>query len=69
MAIEIIKKGRDLTPKYKAECPDCGCIFSYQEEDVLYRNFYNNVEYVNIRCPHCENNFYTEYIEMKEDKE
>lgn len=68
MAIKIIKKGRDLTPKYKAECPTCGCIFSYQEEDVLYQDFHRNVRYANVRCPHCGNNFYTELIEIKEDE-
>lgn len=68
MAIEIIKKGRDLTPKYKAECPNCGCIFSYQEEDVLYMDFNKNVYYARIRCPHCENSFHTGLIEIKEDE-
>ena len=57
--IKIIKKGTRQTK----ECSDCGCIFSFQEEDtstgILYieKNIdYNSVHFHKkrvIRCPQC----------------
>ena len=53
MAIEIIKKGRDLNPKYQGTCIHCECVFSFQSEDVVSQKSWRNEWYAKIRCPHC----------------
>lgn len=49
--IQIIKKGT----RTKATCEECGCVFSYEEEDIESRkhSFYGAPETF-IRCPQCE---------------
>lgn len=79
MAIEIIMRGRTLIPKYKAECRVCGCIFSYQEEDVLSwrtrddryyeeirdRKLFEDINRAQVKCPHCNNMFYMDFDKTK----
>lgn len=79
MAIEIILRGRTRIPKYKGECPICGCIFSYQKEDVTswysrdgkyYEEINNpklfeNINRAGVMCPHCNNNYYEKFDETK----
>ena len=45
--IKIIKEG---TRKI-AKCPNCGCEFSYEEEDVLRDPVFTKEKHVN--CPQC----------------
>ena len=53
--IKIIKKGTKKTQ----ECNFCGCIFSYEEEDIITKTYaeetFHHV-YVNdvIYCPQCK---------------
>ena len=56
--IKIIKEG---TIKI-AKCPNCGCEFSYEEEDInmVPHAGYLSVNY--IHCPQCNND-----IVLKED--
>ena len=44
--IQIIKKG---TRKI-AECPNCGCEFSYEEEDVIRGLMWKDDR---VNCPQC----------------
>lgn len=55
--IKIIKEGtRKIT-----KCPNCGCEFSYEEEDVLRDHF--RVEN-HVNCPQC-NKAVTVMVERK----
>ena len=55
--IKIIKEGtRKIT-----KCPNCGCEFSYEEEDVLRDSF--RVEN-HVNCPQC-NKAVTVMVERK----
>ena len=53
--IKIIKKGT----KKNQECDFCGCIFSYEEEDIMTKTYgeetfgYVRVEDI-IYCPQCK---------------
>ena len=61
--IKIIKRGT----RQQATCDKCGCIFSYEEEDVKHlethngeRDFYDGIKhgYKNyVICPQCNNVF------------
>lgn len=54
--INILKKGYKTKPKdiiYVTKCGTCGCKFTYQIDDLFYRNF---DEYVT--CPDCGHNIY-----------
>lgn len=53
MAIEIIKKGKKLNPKYRGTCNHCECVFSFQNEDILTRESWRNEQYAEVRCPYC----------------
>lgn len=50
--IEIIKQGT----KKKCTCKECGCIFTYEAEDVKGKitNFFST-DYSYINCPQCNN--------------
>lgn len=49
MTIKIIKHGG----RRKVECLNCGCIFSYEKEDIRTVTIGYN-EYVdNVYCPEC----------------
>ena len=58
--IKIIKEGT----KKKCTCDECGCLFSYDIEDICHRENYRNEDcYVNgakeghkklIICPQCK---------------
>ena len=54
MAIEIMKEGRNLAPKYRGTCNHCECVFSFQNEDILKKESWRNEQYVEVRCPHCK---------------
>lgn len=52
--IKIIEKGT----KHKIRCKDCGCLFSFDDEDVNIRtkiSIYGIEVYEIIVCPQCEN--------------
>lgn len=55
MAVKIIKHGEE-GKKYIATCLECGCQFSFQEEDVELQYFELNELYVKIHCPECNYN-------------
>jgi DNA-directed RNA polymerase subunit RPC12/RpoP len=53
--VEIIKRGTKNT----CTCSECGCIFSYEDEDIenIYQGSYFSVSEMNhkniVRCPQC----------------
>ena len=52
--IKIIEKGT----KHKIRCKDCGCLFSFDNEDANIRTrirIYGIEVYGIIVCPQCEN--------------
>lgn len=50
MAIKIIKHGS----KRSVECKNCGCIFSYEQEDISsIKTSINEFTYY-IKCPDCK---------------
>lgn len=50
--ITIINQGQKLENiRYRAQCPKCGCSFTYQEEDTDFVNAYGQT---NIGCPNCK---------------
>lgn len=79
MAIRIINKGKDLdNPIFTQRCPNCDCVFTYQNEDAYrkptgryYRDFdicfmddYKQEITVSIECPWCHKKIHVkdEYI-------
>lgn len=49
--IKIIKRGTRKT----CTCNNCGCVFSYEEEDVEITYTSSNVfDVVAIKCPQCD---------------
>ena len=45
----IIKPGT----KYIATCPECGCVFSYEKEDIRHE-VWRNEAYNWVTCPQCD---------------
>lgn len=56
--VEIIKRGT----KTKHTCNECGCIFTYEIEDVKFEEsaFHSGVDCKYIDCPQCSNRIYLE---------
>ena len=55
--IKIIKHGKKC---YKLNCPDCGCIWIFEKEDIIkdkYPQFNDDRIYASIRCPDCNKEF------------
>ena len=52
----IIKPGT----KFTATCYECGCVFSYEKEDVVC-NIYRNECYSCVTCPQCGRELETDY--------
>lgn len=47
MTVEIVNRGQD---KYEATCRECGCVFTYERNDVQrYR-----ADGPAVCCPHCD---------------
>ena len=66
MAIKIIKQGK--MTKFKKICPDCGCEFEYEQEDVKVDNSCCLTTYppkynTYIACPCCGKHLYHGYTE------
>lgn len=70
MAIKIISKGKELdNPIFTQRCSNCGCVFTYQNEDVHKKptgRYYRDFEdyflmdgcdkqeiMVSVECPWC----------------
>lgn len=56
--IKIIKDGKI---KFKKTCPECGCVFEYEPEDVTkeivwddHGGHYPVTHFYRIKCPFCE---------------
>ncbi len=54
--IHIIENGT----KQKTQCSECGCIFSFEKEDIeIIGNYHPHKEYNSMRktikCPQCNN--------------
>lgn len=54
--IHIIEKGT----KQKKQCSECGCIFSFEKDDIEIISNYNPYQEYNsirktIKCPQCSN--------------
>ena len=47
--IEIIKPGK----KKQTECHACGCIFTYEKEDIEVNNYGMNEIKYEVKCPEC----------------
>ena len=47
--ITIIEKGT----KHKQKCEACGCLFSYENEDIEMNYTWMIPTYTYIRCPQC----------------
>ena len=57
--IHIIKHGRKC---YKLNCPDCGCIWTFEKEDITKDKcpqFHDDRIYASINCPDCNKKFIT----------
>lgn len=56
--IEIIKHGT----KTKHICKECGCVFTYEDEDVQIETspFHGGGDNKYIDCPQCNNRIYLE---------
>lgn len=54
--IEIIKKGT----KKKCTCKECGCIFTYEDEDIQIEEskYHGGGDSKYIDCPQCNNRIY-----------
>lgn len=51
--IHIISRGS----KYFLECPECGCKFTFELEDMGG----NQHDGPDVKCPQCENTIYLKY--------
>ena len=67
MAIKVIKHGQK--PKFKKTCPNCGCVFEYEYEDLqvdfdwyLHSYTYPPRKRRNIICPDCGEKIYHDTI-------
>lgn len=47
MSKRVISAGDDV---YRATCSECGCVFTYEREDVRH-NYVSGGE--RVSCPHC----------------
>jgi hypothetical protein len=46
--IKIIEEGT----RHKCKCEECGCLFSYEKEDIQYQTVgFSSFKY--IKCPQC----------------
>lgn len=48
--IEIIKNGNRA--KFKVECRECGCIFKFEERDIIHGSYLHSFHDI-ITCPCC----------------
>ena len=57
--IRIITPGVGI--KYTNTCPHCGCVYEYEEADILYGYGLTIAENAYIMCPYCgrRNDIYT----------
>lgn len=57
--MEIIKRGNLFSKKvYQGKCPNCGCVFSYNSDDIQWEeeriSFYEWEKlYKFVNCPEC----------------
>lgn len=50
--IKIIKQGTRKT----IICEQCGCLFSYENEDIIYTNeHHTRIDTEYLKCPQCDN--------------
>ena len=54
--VHIIKHGRKC---YKLNCPDCGCIWTFEKEDITTGQNSKNEKCFSINCPDCGKRFVT----------
>lgn len=54
--IHIIKHGKKC---YKLNCPVCGCIWTFEKEDITTGRNSKNEIWVSINCPDCKKRFVT----------
>lgn len=65
MAIKIIKEGK--ITKFTKTCPDCGCEFEYEQEDVnvdytVYLTSYPGKYNTYVICPCCGKHLHHGYV-------
>lgn len=54
MAVKIISEGTKKRTVYRAECTECGCVYEYNNEDVVEEEF-GYVDTYHTHCPQCHN--------------
>lgn len=67
--ITIIEKGT----KHKKKCEACGCLFSYEDEDIETHYTWLVPVYEYIKCPQCKNDIllrsFDELIDGEKEKD
>lgn len=56
--IIVLKRGN----RYKVNCPDCGCEFSYEKEDVEVKQLGMNEYERTVNCPECGRSIISPYM-------
>ena len=65
MAIKVIKEGKPV--KFTKTCPDCGCEFEYEQEDVnvdysVFLTSYPGKYNTYVICPCCKKHLHHGYV-------
>lgn len=67
--VTIIEKGT----KHKHQCEACGCLFSYEDEDIDTHYIWLVPVYEFIKCPQCKNDIllrsFDEMLEAEQEGE
>lgn len=57
--IKIIKEGK--IDKYEHTCEYCGCVYTYEYEDINYRNGNSLTTNPHVICPYCHKMNFVQY--------
>lgn len=58
MAYKILKEGVGLTAIYLGECPNCHCVFEFDDKEVVDKNEdQREGTFLHLHCPQCGNYF------------
>lgn len=58
--ITILKHGKC---NFKKTCPNCGCLFAFQKEDIESNYYAYNEVIHSIECPECSQTIEVENLE------
>ena len=60
-AMKIIKKGAKKKPEIKANCEECGCVFSFTEKEGKYfKDPRSDGNGYHVKCPQCKNEMFVD---------